>query len=116
MNSRHDILVLIDRDRDSRAVLDALRRVAQVTQILEPRLALVAGEVPVDVTGATAYVDDVPDAVLDTLSPVERLFVSAWRSRRSGKSRPSEGLPWDAPGHLPPDPPPGHPSPEARPG
>lgn len=107
MDDRRDLLVVIDRDADADRVLASLRRVAQVVQVLPPRLALIAGDGPVTVPGATAYTEDVPDNVLAELSPVERAFVAAWRSRRAGKRRPGEGLPWDAPGHLPPDRPPG---------
>lgn len=106
MDGHRDMLVVIDRGADADRVLAALRRVTPVTQVLPPRLALVTGDGPVDVPGATAYVDDVPESLVDELSPAERAFVSAWRSRRTGKRRPDEGLPWDAPGHLPPDLPP----------
>ncbi|MGC5020794.1 hypothetical protein [Micromonospora sp. DT47] len=107
MDGHDETLILIDHGADAERVLEALRRVAQVTQVLPPRLALAAGDTSVNVPGTTAYADDVPDTVLDELSPAERMFVSAWRTRRAGKRRPGEGLPWDAPGHLPPDLPPG---------
>lgn len=107
MDDRRDLLVVIDRDADADRVLASLRGVAQVAQVLPPRLALLTGDGPVTVPGATVYTEDVPDSVLAELSPVERAFVSAWRSRRAGKRRPGAGLPWDAPGHLPPDRPPG---------
>lgn len=106
MDGQRDVLILIDRGTDADRVLESLRRVTRVTQVLPPRLALVLADGPVNVPGAAAYADDVPDAVLDELSPAERAFVAAWRSRRAGKRRPGEGLPWDAPGHLPPDLPP----------
>jgi len=97
---------------DYQEALGALRRNAVVTQFLPPRLALVA--LPTDlqalhvpqVRGATVYEDDVPDAVLDKLSEKERLFVSAWATRRVGKERIGDHLPWDAPGYSPPDRPP----------
>ena len=44
--------------------------------------------------------------VLDELEPTEQMFIDGWLLRRAGKSdRPGEGLDWDAPGRLPPDPP-----------
>lgn len=43
--------------------------------------------------------------VLRNLSPTEELFAKAWLMARQPKQRKGEGLPWDAPGHLPPDPP-----------
>lgn len=49
---------------------------------------------------------DPPDTVLADLDPAERLFVDAWLRRRTEKpARPGEGLDWDTPGRLPPDPP-----------
>jgi hypothetical protein len=46
------------------------------------------------------------EKALDALDPGTRLFVDAWRDRRSDKSaRPGEGQPWDAPGFEPPGPP-----------
>jgi hypothetical protein len=46
--------------------------------------------------------------VLDELDAGARLFVDAWRSQpRSKPDRPGDGLPWDAKGFEPPDPPPG---------
>lgn len=48
----------------------------------------------------------VPEQLLAELSDAERLWVRAWDSRREGeKERPGSGLPWDAPGFEPPDPP-----------
>jgi hypothetical protein len=48
-------------------------------------------------------------AVLDELDDGARLFVEAWRTPRSSASatrdRAGDGLPWDAPGFEPPDPP-----------
>ena len=47
-----------------------------------------------------------PDAVLAELDPEERLFVEGWLRRGVEKpERPGEGLDWDTPGRLPPDPP-----------
>lgn len=44
-----------------------------------------------------------------SLSESEELFVRGWQQRQRGgkRERPGEGLSWDAPGFLPPDPPPG---------
>jgi hypothetical protein len=48
---------------------------------------------------------------LDELDDGARLFVDAWRSASPAatetRARPGDGLPWDAPGMEPPDPPPG---------
>jgi hypothetical protein len=46
------------------------------------------------------------DSVLADLDRAGRLFVDAWRARAAGKpGRTGEGLPWDATGFQPPDPP-----------
>lgn len=99
-----EALVILDAS-DPQA-LEALRRDAVVTQFLPPRLALVAlplGTRVLKSRGATLYEHDVPGAVLDKLSENERLFVSAWASRRVAKERTGDHLPWDAPGYSPPD-------------
>lgn len=50
---------------------------------------------------------DPPEDLLVALDSAERLFVEGWRRRRTGKTvRPGDGEEWDAPGRLPPDPPP----------
>jgi hypothetical protein len=46
--------------------------------------------------------------VLQELDDGARLFVEAWLAPpRDPSERPGDGLPWDAPGFQPPDPPPG---------
>lgn len=108
-----EALVIVERD-DYDAVVDDLRALGTVTQVLPPRLVLVAtpgastaggGPRPA-VAGVAWYDDDVPDEAVDDLSEQERLFVAAWRSRRAPKVRPGDGQPWDASGRLPPDRPP----------
>jgi hypothetical protein len=45
-------------------------------------------------------------SVLADLDRAGRLFLDAWRERAAGKpGRTGEGLPWDATGFQPPDPP-----------
>jgi hypothetical protein len=47
-----------------------------------------------------------PPDVLEDLDADEHLFVEGWLVRQAGKpARPGEGLDWDTPGRLPPDPP-----------
>ncbi len=95
---------------DCHQVVGDLRGFAQVTAILPPRLALVA--TPADGAGALArlpgvvgvFTHTVPAGLRETLTATENLFVDAWLARLAGKSRPGEGLPWDAAGRLPPDP------------
>ena len=55
-----------------------------------------------------AVVVDGDQGVLDELDPGARLFVDAWRTQpRAKPDRPGDGLPWDAKGFEPPDPPSG---------
>jgi hypothetical protein len=96
------------------AVAGALRRFAPVTAVLEPRLALLAGPPGLAARIAAlpwvvgAFADRVPPALQETFSPAERIFVDGWLARVAGKpGRPGEGEPWDTPGRLPPDRPPG---------
>ena len=73
-----------------------LEQVARVS-----RLALAR-----DVDGTVVESGD--PGVLDELDAGARLFVDAWRSRPLDKpERPGDGLPWDAEGFQPPDPPSG---------
>lgn len=76
----------------------------RMTQHLPPRIAVAEGNrsqldavraLP-DVFGV--FEKDIPGAVLQKLNPTERLFVEAWVLAREPKSRPGEGLPWDADG------------------
>ncbi|HEX5746849.1 MAG TPA: hypothetical protein VFZ09_11450 [Archangium sp.] len=105
-----DALLIIDAEV-SRAS-DVLSRVAaslQVTQRLPPRLAIVRGtpgqlEALREQPGVAALCEGpVPPEVLEQLGPTEQLFAKAWETGRQPKSRPGEGLPWDAPGFQPPD-------------
>jgi hypothetical protein len=74
-------------------------------------LAAIAGACRLAIArGADDQVEVVGDlAVLDELDDGARLFVEAWRTQRSAASatrdRAGDGLPWDAPGFEPPDPP-----------
>ena len=83
-----------------------------VDQRLPPRLLVVRGEADrLDHASrlpgvVAAIVDRLPERVLDQLDPTERLFAQAWvAGRRPKVGRPGDGLPWDAPGFEPPDPP-----------
>ncbi|OHV41401.1 MULTISPECIES: hypothetical protein [Pseudofrankia] len=95
--------------------LEALRQLVPVTLDYPPRLALVplppraAGRIAEQPYIVGVYTEAPPPAVLATLRPAERLFVDAWLLRvedrvyRRKRHRHGEGLPWDAPGHEPPD-------------
>lgn len=99
-----EVLVVVQDPAEYRAAIDAWRRTATVVQELPPWVALAEPrhEVP-DVPGTRWYTGIVPPDVLLRLSPAARLFIAAWRDRQVAKERPGQGLPWDAPGHLPPD-------------
>jgi hypothetical protein len=97
--------------------LDALRRYVPVTLDCPPRLGLVplppgeAGPIAEQPYVVGVYVEEAPPpAVMASLEPSERLFVDAWLLRVEDrlyrrKRRRGDGLPWDAPGYEPPDPP-----------
>ncbi|GAB2937722.1 hypothetical protein [Streptomyces heilongjiangensis] len=107
MDEKREALVLVE-DGDWETVIVALRALGPVTQLLPPRLALVA--LPADprmqapeLPGTAWYEDDLPQRVYDRLSEQEQLFVNAWKVRRTPKQRPGNHLTWDAPGRIPPD-------------
>ena len=102
-----EILVVLEPHGAADAVAP-LRAVATVTQYLPPRLALVAGDA--DLTGRIAAMPGVvavhdagTPAPLDAPTEEERMFLAAWAARQRPKTRPGEGLSWDAPGMSPPD-------------
>lgn len=109
-DGERELLVLIDSSR-SPETLAGLRAVAEVRQTLLPRLALVVAPGGADGVAGVAGVLGVyaegapPDDVMAAMNDTERLFVGAWVERSKEKDRPGEGLPWDDPDHLPPDPP-----------
>lgn len=91
---------------------DRLRARHTAAALLPPRLLVLSGgEAELDALRADPAVEAVlapgDTALPASLSPEERLFAEAWLARQgmAGKTRPGEGLPWDAPGRLPPDPP-----------
>lgn len=106
---RRELLVVLEPGLFDRT-LAHLRAIGTVTQLLPPRLALVRAAP--DTIARVARIEGVLSVSDDTLAelpqdftPSERLFVSAWEARRHPKTRPGEGLSWDAPDFLPPDPP-----------
>jgi hypothetical protein len=106
---QRDALVVLESDRAARALAE-LRSVAQVTQVLAPRLALIRSDREVlaraaRIDGVAAVHDQVLGELPADLTDSERTFVAAWQARRAPKTRRGEGLSWDAPGFEPPDPP-----------
>ena len=69
--------------RGDSAQVARIRQLPGVTQVL-------TGEEPEDATHG--------------LSGTEELFARAWLMARQPKQRKGQGLPWDTPGYLPPDP------------
>lgn len=108
-----EFLVLLEDGEDG---LERLRRSLQVTQVASPRLAVVeaaegAGPDALQAIDGVAEVAAAGESLQDAsaLTDAERLFADAWALRTgdvAGSERPGEGLPWDAPGFTPPDPPP----------
>jgi hypothetical protein len=108
MDADTEALMVVEDTARFEETVAAARRSVRLTQVLPPRLALAVvpgGRLPPtkDTPAADWYADEVPDGVLARLAPGERLFVAAWLERRRGKERPSDHLPWDSLGHLPPD-------------
>lgn len=102
-----EALVVLDQAAAAGGQLEELRQHAVVLQWLPPRIALVRAQanipLPEAVQGTRWYLGAVPAEVAADFTPTERLFVDAWLSRREAKTRPGEGLPWDAPGREAPD-------------
>ncbi|MGX5653426.1 hypothetical protein ACWKWC_01470 [Geodermatophilus nigrescens] len=100
------LLVVAD---DVGQVLDRMGRAVTLVQHLPPRLAVV--ECDDDARAALPTAPGVlgiggpelPDDVRDRLTGTERLFADAWVLGRRPKTRPGDGLAWDAPGFDPPD-------------
>lgn len=107
-----ELLVVLEADPPP-GLRDRLRSRFRVTQEGSARLLVVAGVADAAAVralpGVRAVFDETvsADAVPD-LDPGESLFLEAWTRQPSmrTKTRPGEGLSWDAPGRRPPDPPP----------
>lgn len=105
------LVVLADDAAD--AALAELRSYGRVTQVASRRLVVLESEEDPAVLGSLPGVvvstaSELPVEVASGLDEGEALFASAWssRMRQETKTRPGEGLSWDAPGFQPPDPPP----------
>jgi hypothetical protein len=100
-------LLAILEPRLATEALAQLRLVANVTQVLAPRLALVQadpeGRSRAAALGGLHLYEGVISELPPDLTPSERVFIAAWEARRRTKTRIGEGLSWDAPGFLPPD-------------
>lgn len=114
-----EVLVVIGEQRAAEA-FKQLSSGYSVRQVASPRVVVVDGSVGVlaglrSIPGVTVVTrGDAPSGLTEGLDEGEALFVAAWLSRSEEgppKQRPGEGLPWDAPGFLPPDPPASEPEP-----
>lgn len=108
-------VLLVLSDAAGEQGLDQLSADFRVVSALPPRLVVVKAaestlvELRRNPVVRFVATDTVGEEILDGLTADERVFATAWELRRraSPKTRLGEGLPWDAPGFLPPDPPPG---------
>ena len=89
--------------------LDRLGRSVTLVQHLPPRLAVVESDDDARAALRTAPGvrgigdPDLPAAVRGGRAATERDLDAAWVRGRRRKSRPGDGLAWDAPGFEPPD-------------
>ncbi len=114
--SEPEIFVVLEAERPGMPAADVvslLRAFGSVVGRLPPRLVLLAApaERAAEVTGvpgvAGAFTGELPPALRETFDEAERLFADAWVARHTEEPPPpGDGLPWDSPGRLPPDPPP----------
>jgi hypothetical protein len=111
-NQSGEALVILKSPTASK-ITDSIATRAKVTQIASPRVFVVSSDhSSLNAIAQLAGVANVltePDAPLPDISWLdqnERLFIKGWLMARQPKTRgKGEGLSWDAPGFLPPDPP-----------
>ena len=110
---RPELLVILGGERAAEA-LNQLRNSYRVTQSASPRVVVIeagpgeAGRLRAIPGVKVVTAGELPSEGMEGLDDGEALFVEAWVSRINElplKQRPGEGLPWDAPGFIPPDPP-----------
>jgi hypothetical protein len=105
-----EVLIILE-DSIATAEREAIIRNASPTQSISDRVYLaVPSEIAIDALRSTAGVATVltgsePVQCLPSLDEAESLFVQAWVSARGQvKQRRGEGVNWDTPPMLPPDP------------
>lgn len=113
MDARGDEVLVILDPGSSRAAHERIHSQHRVTQRVSARVFVIQRPADLAALRATSGVRGVaegrvPAELLRGLDETETLFVQAWSERESmrSKTRPGEGLPWDAPNRIPPDPPP----------
>jgi hypothetical protein len=103
--------LVVLKQAGSAAALAELRGRFRVRSALPPRIVELEGDADLSALQAMPQVEAVltgeADPVPASLNAPESTFVRAWQARRkpAEKQRRGEGLPWDAEGFLPPDPP-----------
>jgi hypothetical protein len=103
-----EALIVLNEDDADRTRIEVEKQ-AQVLHSVSPRVFVVMAEARAledlsrmeNVVAATDAA--LPGTVLRTLDGPERQWAAAWNLRRVEKSRPGDGLPWDAAGFSPPD-------------
>lgn len=106
--SAAELLVILSEDDLDRA-RSKVERSYRLLHSVSPRVLVIqrpASDLPPLSSLAGVLIateEDVPEAILRTLSATEKLWVSAWLLRKRVKQRVGEGFSWDAPGFLPPD-------------
>jgi hypothetical protein len=107
-SSGAEVLIVLAEGETGRP-REALERLCPVLHAVSSRL-LIVREPPgglralAEMAGILAATKgDLPPEVLDRLDATEKLWVAAWRSRDKPKTRPGDGLSWDAPGFRRPD-------------
>jgi hypothetical protein len=108
-------LVLLSSNEQGAAA--AVRQRCHVVSALPPRLLVVEADEQVAqelrvLPGVDDVISEMNNSLPNSLNESELLFAQAWQQSRhlNDKSRPGEGLNWDAEGFLPPD----HPDPAQR--
>lgn len=106
--SRHEVLVILEPANAGQARREILRS-AQVLQQASDRVMTVDGDAEsvARVHGVVKVLTGSETAeALPGLTPAESLFSKGWLvSKKKHLTRRGEGLAWDAPGFVPPDPP-----------
>ena len=108
-NTPMEILIMIQDN----ATKEEQQRIAELTvlQEISPRVKVIEGsnEITKEInklSGVTLLTEETwNEALAQSLTEVERLFVEAWQLKQQlgTKQRPGEGAPWDDPNFQPPD-------------
>jgi hypothetical protein len=107
---RSEEAIVVLREHDVAGTRAAIARETEILQSISQRVFVVRGTP--EVLGRLSNMENVAASSASALAPAEmrglsaaeRQWAEAWNLRRAKKkSRPGEGLAWDAPGFSPPD-------------